>query len=331
MKTKNTKYRLRNWKEYNRSLIRRGSLTLWLDDEVVRAWRNAAKTGKRGASKTYSDLAVTCCLSLGLVFKLPLRQSCGLVASLLNLLGVSLPCPHFSTLSRRRPFLPVDLEIEKGSSEKGRYIALDSTGLKIYGEGEWKVKKHGIGKRRTWRKIHLSVDVETGEILACEMTGGDAADAPQLKTLIESSESVGGKIDKVSADGAYDSWAIDEYLAGKKIEALIPPCKGSKIRQRKCTGKPPLPRDERLRSIRRLGYGDFERGRRLWSKESGYSLRSLSETCMMRQKCVLGPGLRSREESGQRVECLLRCRVLNVLTRLGMPDSHAFIPSKSTG
>lgn len=336
MKTKNTQYRLRNWKEYNRSLTQRGSLTLWLDEEVVQAWRNAKKTGKRGASKTYSDLAVTSCLSLGLLFRLPLRQSCGLIASILVLLGASLPCPHFSTLSRRRSSLPVDLGIEKASSEnggpeKGRYIALDSTGLKIYGEGEWKVKKHGVGKRRTWRKLHLSVDVETGEILACEMTGGDAADGPLLEFLVASSEYVGGKVDKVSADGAYDSWAIDEYLAGKKIKALIPPGKGSKIRQRKRADVVPLPRDERLRSIRRLGFGDFERGRRLWSKESGYSLRSLSETCMMRQKSVFGPSLRSREESGQRVECLLRCRVLNVLTRLGMPESYAFIPGKSTG
>lgn len=193
------------------------------------------------------------------------------------------------------------------------------------------MKKHGVGKRRTWRKLHLSVDVETGEILACEMTGGDAADGPLLETLVESSERVGGKIDQASADGAYDSWAIDEYLAGKKIEALIPPCKGSKIRQRKREGVTPLARDERLRSIRRLGGGDFERGRRLWAKESGYSLRSLSETCMMRQKTVFGPSLRSRDESGQRVECLLRCRILNILTRLGMPDSYAHVPGKSTG
>ena len=331
MKTKNTQYRLRNWKQYNRSLTQRGSLTLWLDEEVVQAWRNPHRTGKRGASKTYSDLAVTCCLSFGLLFKLPLRQSCGLVASLLTLLGASLPCPHFSTLSRRRSSLPVDLGVEKVGSETGRYVALDSTGLKIYGEGEWKVKKHGVGKRRTWRKLHLSVDVETGEILACEMTGGDAADGPLLETLVESSERVGGKVDKVSADGAYDSWGIDEYLAGKRIEALIPPGKGSKIRQRKREGVVPLPRDERLRSIRRLGGGDFERGRRLWAKESGYSLRSLSETCMMRQKSVFGPSLRSREESGQRVECLLRCRLLNVLTRLGMPESYACTPGKSTG
>lgn len=316
--------------------MNRGSLTLWIDEEVIRGWKHPVKTGKPGASKTYSELCITACLSLGLVMKLPLRQCCGLVASVLSLMGVDLRCPDPSTLCRRRGGLGVDMGVKaspssEGRPSEGRHIVVDSTGLKIYGEGEWKVRKHGVGKRRTWRKMHLSIDADTGEILACLMSEGDAADGPLMKELVEASERAGGTVKRAAGDGAYDSWDNDEYLARKGIEALIPPCKGSKIRQKQQRGVDPLPRDERLRAIRRLGGGDFEYGRRRWALASGYSRRSLAETGMMRQKVILGPGLRSREEPSQRVECLLRCRVLNKMTGLGMPDSYAVCPGNSAG
>jgi hypothetical protein len=212
---------------------------------------------------------------------------------------------------------------------------IDSTGLKVYGEGEWKVCQHGVGKRRTWRKLHLSVDADTGEILACQMTEGDAADGPLLPALVEASQAAGGKLVSASADGAYDSWENDAFLASRGIEALIPPKKDSVIRKRKKAGVVPLPRDERLRAIRALGGGNVEYGRRRWALASGYSRRSLVETAMMRQKTILGAALRSRLEGSQRCECLLRCRVLNQLTGLGMPDSYpvsyAVLPGNSTG
>ena len=314
----------------------RGSLTLWIDEEVIQNWKTPVKTGQPGASKTYSDVCITACLSLGLVMKLPLGQCCGLVCSVLALMGVNLPCPDPSTLSRRRRGLCVDMGVKaspcsESCPSEGRHIVVDSTGLKIYGEGEWKVRKHGVGKRRTWRKMHLSIDADTGEILACLMSEGDAADGPLLKELVEASEQAGGRVKRAAGDGAYDSWDNDEYLARKGIEALIPPCRGSKIRQKQQRGVDPLPRDERLRAIRRLGGGNFEYGRRRWALASDYSRRSLAETGMMRQKVILGPGLRSREEPSQRVECLLRCRVLNKMTGLGMPDSYAVCPGNSPG
>jgi hypothetical protein len=333
--TKQTDYRLRNWSQYNRSLIQRGSLTLWIEEGIQDKWLCRDTTGKRGASPTYTDLAITTCRSLGLVLKLPLRQSIGLVRSLFARAGIALPVPDYSTLSRRSRTLAIELGVARSassaSSARPRHLVLDSTGLKVYGEGEWKVRQHGVGKRRTWRKLHLSVDADTGEILAALMTEGDAADGPLLPTLVERSQRVGGPVASARADGAYDSWDNDAFLAAQGIVALIPPKKGSVIRKRKQAGVAPLPRDERLRAIRALGGGNFEYGRRRWAKASGYSRRSLVETAMMRQKVILGGGLRSRREETQRSECLLRCRVLNVLTGLGMPDSYAWLPGTLTG
>lgn len=321
MTTKNTRYRLRNGSEYNRSLQQRGSLNLWIDPNIIADWKQSAKNGKRGASKTYSDTAIQACLCLALMMKLPLRQCCGLVRSILALMGVDLPCPDYTTLSRRRAQLQPDLEPQP--SQQPRFVLLDSTGLKVFGEGEWKVRKHGVGKRRTWRKMHLCIDADTNDILACQVTQGDAADGPLLPELLKATP---GAVKALAADGAYDSWDNDEVLQKLAIEALIPPCQGSKVRQKKVAGVEPLPRDERLRAIRRLGGGDFLYGRRRWGKESGYTRRSLIETAMMRQKRILGSELRSRCEAGQSVECLLRCRVLNRLTRLGMPQSYRCQP-----
>jgi hypothetical protein len=328
-----TGYRLRNWNQYNRSLVQRGSLTLWIEEGIQDKWLQKDKSGKKGASPLYSDLAITVCRSLGIVMRLPLRQSIGLVGSLLALAKIDLPVPDYSTLSRRSRTLTIDLGVAR--SDRPRDVVLDSTGLKVYGEGEWKVRQHGVGKRRTWRKLHLSVDADTGQILAAAMTEGDAADGPLLPALVAESQAVGGEVASARADGAYDSWENDTFLSARGIAALIPPKRGSVIRQRKRAGVAPLPRDERLRAIRALGGGNFEYGRRRWAKASGYSRRSLVEAAMMRQKTILGSALRSRSEESQRCECLLRCRVLNQMTALGMPDSYAlpyaFLPGNSTG
>ena len=259
MTTKTTEYRLRNWNQYNRSLVQRGSLTLWIEEGIQDKWLHDNRTGKPGASPLYTDFAITICRSLGIVLRLPLRQSIGLVGSLFALAKLDLPVPDYSTLSRRSRELAVDLCVRRSELPAGpRHLVIDSTGLKVYGEGEWKVRQHGVGKRRTWRKLHLSVDADTGEILAALMTEGDAADGPLLPTLVEESAKVGGKVDTARADGAYDSWENDAFLAAQGIVALIPPKKGSVIRQRKKAGVAPLPRDERLRAIRALGTGRGE-------------------------------------------------------------------------
>ena len=159
-----TQYRIRNWSEYNAALKNRGSLTFWVEEEVLKGWLNEQKTGKRGASPSYSALAIATMSTIGSVFDLPGRQTQGFMESLFALMGVELTVPDHSTVSRRLGKLSVSLPIIK--RQAARHLVVDSTGIKVYGEGEWKVRQHGYSKRRTWRKLHLGVDETTGEILA---------------------------------------------------------------------------------------------------------------------------------------------------------------------
>jgi IS5 family transposase len=309
-------YRIRNWNQYNMALIRRGSLTLWFADEVTKEWLTPQATGKRGASHLYSDLAIACVLTLGVVFHLPLRQQQGFTRSVMRLLGLALPTPDYTTLCRRRQTLRVDVPASCSlRSSEGVHVVVDSTGLKIYGEGEWKVRLHGASKHRTWRKLHLAVDEATGEILAAALTVAATGDAEILPVLLEQVEQGDVTILQVSGDGGYDSWACHEAIAKRAAKATIPPRSGSKIKQHGNSKQPPLNRDENLRQIRKGG-------KAAWKNESGYHRRSLAETAMYRQKQLFGEGLGSRLLVSQEAEAFLRCVALNKMTQLGMPAAY---------
>lgn len=318
MKTQANAYRLRNWTDYNASLVQRGSLTLWIDEDIAHWWLCPELSGKPGASRAYSDRAIEACLSLRVLLRLPLRQVEGFVRSLFALAGLALPVPDYTTLCRRQKGLAVALPVRPAAGP--RHVVIDSTGLKVFGEGEWKVKKHGAGRRRVWKKLHLSVDEATGEVRAVAVTDGNAADGPLLPTLVAASVEAGGDIGQTSGDGAYDTWANDAFLTERGIVATIPPRKGSKIRQHGNCRTTPLQRDENLRTLRK-------RGRAAWARESGYTRRCLAETHMMRQKRILGGSLSSRCRDNQATECRVRCAVLNRLTHLGMPDSYRVLNS----
>ncbi len=310
---KPTTYRLRNWNQYTNALKQRGSITFHFADDVTDGWLNPNKSGKCGASNTYSNLAIQACLCVKVVFRLPLRQTQGFVQSLLRLLGLNLPTPDYSTLSRRQSDLAVPLSRSQSQGEP-LHVVIDSTGLKVLGEGEWKVKKYGASKRRTWRKLHLGVDEATGEIVAALTSEADVADGTAFAEVLAQ---VQGPLKQCSCDGAYDWWQIWEAIEARGAKATIPPRAGAVIRQHgNCKAAPPLPRDQVLRAIRRGGL-------RRWKQESGYSRRSLAETAMMRQKVLFGAGLSSRSLARQSVECRLRCALLNRFTRLGMPESYA--------
>ncbi len=153
-------YKIRNWGDYNKSLIKRGGLTLWFDEESISEWHNVNRTGQKGRPKRYSDVAILCMLTLRTLFKLPLRATQGLVASLIDLLVFPLQVADYTTVCRRQKHLSVPLW--KKHTLEPLHAAFDSTGLKIFGEGEWKVRQHGYSKRRTWRKLHLGVNEATG-------------------------------------------------------------------------------------------------------------------------------------------------------------------------
>jgi Transposase DDE domain len=192
-------YRLRNWTDYNKALIARGSLTLWIDARSIDKWLSHERPARPGRRPTYTDLAVECCLLLREVYHLPLRATQGLARSVLRLLSLNLPVPDYSTLSRRARLLQLSLAAH--STKPISHLVIDSTGLKVYGEGEWKVRTHGADKRRTWRKLHISMDAATHHVTAALLTDKDALDRNSVAALLKQTAA---KIGSVCADGAYD-------------------------------------------------------------------------------------------------------------------------------
>lgn len=312
MKQKKTKqqYRLRNWSHYNKALVERGSLTVWVSDDVLSAWNNQARSGKRGRPLDYSDTAILCMATLEEVYHLPLRATEGLMCSIIHLLGVELSVPDYTTLCRRRRTLEVELPRRKKSEPL--HMVVDSTGIKVYGEGEWKVRQHGYSRRRTWRKLHLAVDEATLELVAVVVTTNSFKDSQILPGLLDHVE---GKIRQVSADGAYDSRNCYDAIRKRKARAAIPPQKRAKIWQHGNTKAERHIRDENLRAIRK-------KGRREWKRESGYHRRSLAETQVLRVKLIFGERVSARSFDGQAAQLLVRCAALNRMTQLGMPDSY---------
>lgn len=201
------KYRTTNWKAYNEALKARGSLRVWLDPEMC--W-DGKPTGKRGRCQKYSDEAVQFCLTIKSLFNLPLRQAMGMAQSLLKLAGLEWQVPDFSTVSRRQKHLAVTIKAH--TTTTGVHLLVDSTGIKMLGEGEWKTKKHGADYRRQWRKVHLGIDAATLKIRAIEVTDNATGDAPMLACLLEQI-SVDETIASVSGDGAYDTKGCHEAIA----------------------------------------------------------------------------------------------------------------------
>lgn len=312
--TDKTVYRVRNWSEYNNGLKQRGSLTFWFDEKVIEAW-NYQGPKQQGAQFVYSDLTIQTGLIFRKLFNLPLRQTEGFITSLVELLQLSLDVPDYSTFSRRNKTLSVDLPTRK--TNEPVYVVIDSTGAKVFGEGEWKVRQHGWGKHRTWRKLHLAVDEKTGEILAATLTPNSTIDAHQVKPLLEQ---IHRPVTAVGADGAYDKWCVYDVLQDppnqdEPIKPIIPPRKDAKIKQHRNSNLPPLPRDETIRSIRCIG-------RKQWKIENNYHRRSITETTMARYKGINGSILKARTMDRQQVEALIGCVLVNKLGTLAKPDSY---------
>jgi len=310
--TKKTSYRIKNWSEYNKSLVKRGSITVWIDDEVLKNWHpQPEKKRKQGGQVQYSEQAILCLLMLKAVYGLPYRQTVGFAASILALLEVEVQVPDYTLVCKRGQGLSIPLGSSPSSDPK--HLVLDSTGLKVYGEGEWKVRQYGYSKRRTWRKLHLGVNENTQEIEAMVLTEASVDDAEAGKTIITE---VVGEIDQVGADGAYDKRKFYAVCTDRRVRHIvIPPRRDAKIWQHGNSKKPPLPRDQNLRRIRAVG-------RPKWKRESGYHRRSLAETAVFRFKIIFGNTLSTRTLSRQLTEAQIKVAALNRMTQLGMPDSY---------
>ena len=326
--TKKVQYRVRNWSQYNASLVERGSLEVWIEEDVLANWKpQTSGPRRRGGQVQYSAGAIECMLTLGAVLSLPLRQTEGFGRSVMRRLGVDTKVPDYTTLCKRKKDLKVTLSTRK---RKGPlHILVDSTGLKVYGEGEWKVRKHGYSKRRTWRKLHLSVNEDTQEIEIAVLTevGKDdagAAHKPGIVTRSPCPLGTGGQmlqdipdpVERVSGDGAYDQRKFYKACATCEIaDVVVPPRRNAHIWQHGNSAKPPLVRDQHVRRIRRIG-------RERWKQETGYHRRSLVETTVFRFKTIFGGSLMARTFDRQIVEALIKCKALNSMTQLGLPDSY---------
>jgi hypothetical protein len=310
-----------NWREYDESLRRRGSLTVWFSDEVIEAWKASPRTG-RGGRPEYSDLAILTGLTLKAVFRLAYRQTEGLIGSVIGLLGLDLAVPDHSTLCRRAETLEVPRPKPRGAGADDAaggadggaeplHLLVDSTGLKLIGAGEWLVEKHGTKRRRSWRKMHLGVDADTGRIVAATLTDRDEDDATQVGPLLDQ---VAEPVASVTADGAFDQDRVYADVAERHPDAdvIVPP---------RSTAVPsataetvPTQRDRHLQLI-------AEKGRMGWQKATGYNARARAEAAISRYKRVIGDGLHARTDRRRATEVNVGVHALNRMLELGRPES----------
>ena len=303
-------YRVKNWSEYDKALVQRGSITIWMWEGFEKTWLYVGEK-QRGSQFDYSDQAILMMLTVKEVFHLTNRGVEGFMRSIFQLLKINLPVPDHSTLSKRGKDLKVSLPKKNSQSLN---IVMDSTGLKIYGEGEWKVRMHGASKRRTWRKLHIGANPDDGEIQAVLLTENGVSDDQAVEGLLEQIEQT---ILDFAADGAYDKRRVYDILNAHspEVNILIPPRKNARIWQHGNSKTERLKRDQNLRAIRKLG-------RREWKEQSGYHVRSLAETIMFRLKTIFGNELSTRLMETQTTQALIRCIALNQMTHLGMPQSY---------
>lgn len=319
-KKKKTSYRIRNWKEYNEALVNRGRISFWIDEKVLEQWREDKEDPeetkrKPGRPKFYSDVAIETALTLQQVFRQALRQTEGMLNDILKKLGSVHASPDYSTLSLRGKILSVAIRVRPIKRE-GLHIVVDGSGVKVYGEGEWKVRQHGWSKRRTWKKIHIGVDEESGDILLGEVTGNDTADCEMLEPLLNQLPE-DQKIEQASGDGAFDQKSCYDALKKRKVSKVtIPPRKNARIWKHGNTKGERQVRDENLRRVRKIG-------KKKWKIESGYHRRSLVETTMFRLKTIFSGSVSARSDANRRTQMFVRMKALNRMTALGMPVSYA--------
>jgi Transposase DDE domain len=302
------RYRVTNWAAYDAALRQRGSLTVWFSEDAINAWRAAPRTTP-GGQPHYSALAISTALTLRAVFRLGLRQSEGLIGSIIHLLGLELAVPDHTTLSRRAQTLALPPRPRSGTGPL--HLLVDSTGLKLDGPGEWQREKHGVKKRRAWRKLHLGVDADTGEIVAVELTSNDVDDGAPVGSLLDQVE---GAMASFTGDGAYDREDVYGAVAARHPDAsvVVPPRSSAVPSETAATA--PTQRDRHLQQIAACG-------RLGWQKASGYNRRALAEAAISRYKRVIGDTLRARTDPGQATEVAIAVRALNRMLALGRPES----------
>ena len=294
-------YRKGNWSQYNKNLVNRGSITFWMSKDSIKKWKARRDKKHIGHPFLYSDDAILLAHTIRYVYNLPLRALEGFLNSLFSLLHLSLFSPSYTQICRRAKTM--SLPSKPGSKKKIKDIVFDASGLKVYGEGEWKVRTHGTSKRRNWRKIHIGMDPDTQEILLSELTENNGSDIDVMINLLDNIHSIGD----VYGDGLYDADRIYKIIWKLGGRPIIPIKKNVRHKQ---PSKPWLkPRDDQLDIVK--GFGRDDVARSLWKKLTRYHRRSLVETAFSRWKKLLGSSLRSRKMENQIIESKIKCQILN--------------------
>lgn len=313
MSNSGKKHRIRNWAEYNRALVNRGSLTIWFENSPEK-WLATKQVDSKGRPRTYSDEAILCSLVIRAVFHLPLRALRGFVLWAFSTMQLDLPVPCYTRVCRRAANLGQALKSLTKNCPTD--IVFDSTGVKVYGEGEWKVRQHGKGKRRTWRKVHLGVCPDSHELVLSQLTEGKQTDGKVGKRM---ARKIPKSVKVAYGDGAYDRGPFYQELCKHGIQAIIPPRRDGRLQN--LDQKPWFrDRNDAIRAI--TGLGKDDEARKLWKILSGYHRRSIGETAMSRFKRIFGGEFRSRELKRQKAELYAKSIALNKMTRLGMPKSE---------
>jgi hypothetical protein len=300
------KYKVYNWKAYNRDLKRRGSITLWVEGNVASHWKSNCSR-RRGGQYRYSNKAIEVCLVVRKVYHLALRQTEGFIESFFERIGLNLPAPDYTTLSRRSNGLAVELSALTNKSITD--IVVDSTGLKVYGEGEWKVRKYGAGKRRTWMKLHIAIDQCTQQVEAVTLTANSVHDAAEAGNLLKQ---IKQPVRSFKGDGGYDKNKVRQELYTRKIKQVVPPQHNAVI----SNGEQDYLqiRDEAIEVIRQTSRAE-------WKQRNDYHQRSKAETAMFRYKTIIGNTLSSRNIQNQKTEVRIGCKILNITLQTTKPIS----------
>jgi hypothetical protein len=304
-------YRVRNWSDYNKGLVSRGSLYIWFDKNHIKSAEGAH------GNESYSDALILCALTIRQLFDLPYRATEGFLRSLIELNRLKIPTPNYSTLCRRAKTLTVGLGAK--SSKKPRHILIDSTGVQVLGEGEWKRLKHGESRCQVWKKLHIALDADSLDIVALDVTDSVRLDGNYLPTLIKQ---IDGPIKQITGDGAYDKQNCYEGAHQRGAKPVFPPQHNAAAQRNKMKKNPALiPRDELITRLNSAP--DKEEALRTWKKENNYHRRSLVETNMSRLNFIFGDQMSARTPENQFTDLAIRCRIINKMNKLGLPKSVA--------
>jgi len=307
-------YRVRNWKAYNKSLQKRGKISVWLSESLLSTWRDLDVMKICVGEQIYPDAVIEFCLTVKYVYKLAFRQTTGFVEDILLCHGCAGYCvPDYSTLCRRSKGLCVQYS-SKLQRAKDLHILVDSTGIKVYGQGEWMVKKHGVSKNRRWLKLHLCVEANTQEVVCMSLTDNSIDDANEAKRLLEGCLE---RLSSVRGDGAYDKFFFRECL-GREVRQIIPPPRNAVVK----TGRAKEPVAPYLEQRNQAVLRCQEIGRSAWKKEIGYHRRSLAETAVFRYKVIFGDKATAKTEENQLTEAKIKCKILNVFSGFGIPKTE---------